>query len=53
MLGICILYLLLGINLVNMITEKHLTVVKDVRFWLIVLCLSILIVMTAVGYPNY
>ena len=53
MLGICILYILLGINLVNMISEKHTTVVKDVRFWLVILCLTILVVMTAVGYPNY
>jgi hypothetical protein len=53
MLGICILYLLLGINLANMISEKHETVVKDIRFWLVVVCLSILVFMTAVGYPNY
>ncbi len=53
MLGLSILYLLFGINLMNMISEKQTAVYKDLRFWLVIFCLSILIVMTAFGYPAY
>ena len=41
------LYLLLGFNLINVIADKGRVVYKDGRFWLVLLSLVVLTVMTA------
>ena len=46
-----ILYLLFAFNLINVITEKSTTFYKDVRFWLVIVSLVILVVLTAQSYP--
>jgi len=46
-----ILYLLFGFNLINMITEENSTFYRDVRFWLIIFSLAVLVVMTVNSYP--
>ncbi|MFT5168264.1 MAG: hypothetical protein ACI8P3_003505 [Saprospiraceae bacterium] len=46
-----ILYLLLGFNLIHMVTEENPTFYRDVRFWLIIFSLLVLILMTGNSYP--
>ncbi len=48
---ISFLYMLIGLNLVKIFMEKTNTIYKDVRFWLIVLSLAMLIWMTLQSYP--
>ena len=51
MLVLTILYLLFGINLISVITEKDTTYYRDVRFWLVIVSLTVLVVLTAYSYP--
>lgn len=52
MLVMTILYLLFGLNLVHVITEKSATIFyKDIRFWLVVVSLCVLVVLTMQSYP--
>ncbi len=51
MLCLTILYLLFGLNLVHVISEKQSAVYKDIRFWLVIFSLAILVVLTVKGYP--
>lgn len=46
-----ILYLLFAFNLINVISEKSSTFYKDVRFWLVVVSLIVLVVLTVQSYP--
>lgn len=46
-----ILYLLFAFNLINVISEKSSTFYKDVRFWLVIVSLIVLVVLTAQSYP--
>ncbi len=46
-----ILYLLFAVNLITVISEKQ-TFYKDVRFWLMILSLFILISLTFHGYAG-
>ncbi len=48
---ISLLYLLIGLNLVKMLMEKTNTIYKDIRFWLILLSLAMLVWMTLQSYP--
>ncbi len=51
MLVLTILYLLFGINLFSVITEKSTTYYKDVRFWLVIISLAVLVILTVYSYP--
>lgn len=46
-----VLYLLFLFNLVNVISEKSSTFYRDVRFWLVVVSLIVLVVLTVQSYP--
>lgn len=48
---ISLLYMLIGLNLVKMITDKTSTIYKDVRFWLVLLSLAMLVWLTLKSYP--
>ena len=48
---ISLLYMLIGLNLVKMLMEKTSTIYKDIRFWLILLSLAMLVWMTLQSYP--
>lgn len=48
---ISLMYLLFGLNLFKMLMEKTNAIYKDVRFWLILLSLGMLIWMTLQSYP--
>lgn len=48
---ISFIYMLIGLNLVKILMEKTNTIYKDVRFWLVILSLAILIWMTLQSYP--
>ena len=48
---ISLLYLLIGLNLVKILMEKTNTIYKDIRFWLILLSLAVLVWMTLQSYP--
>jgi len=52
MLLITILYLLIGLNLIYIMSEKTTTVFRDIRFWLIMASLMILVVLTMQNYPG-
>lgn len=52
MLVITILYLLLAANLLKLMSEKSTSVFKDVRFWLVILSLGLLIFLTIKGYSG-
>ncbi len=45
-MGITILYLLIGFNLLNVITQEDTAFYKDIRFWLVLISLGILVVLT-------
>ncbi len=51
MLVITILCLLLSLNLVDVITEKTTVFYKDVRFWMVIVSLIALIMITLQNYP--
>ena len=51
MIVIPFMYLLLGINLVNVISEKSTTFYRDIRFWLILVSFITLVWMTLESYP--
>lgn len=46
-----ILYLLFAFNLINVISERSSTFYKDVRFWLVIVSLIVLVVLTAQSFP--
>ena len=49
---VCVLlYLFFGLNLVTMIAEKSEAFYRDVRFWLVIISLIVLVFMTAQTYP--
>ena len=48
---ISLLYMLIGVNLFKIIMEKTNTIYKDIRFWLILLSLAMLVWMTLQSYP--
>lgn len=48
---ISFLYLLLSVNLFKIFMEKTHTIYKDVRFWLILMSLGLLVWMTLKSYP--
>gem|GEM_PF-889498 len=51
MLILTILYLLLSFNLFDVIAEKTTTFYKDVRFWLVLISLVVLMWLTLQSYP--
>ena len=51
MLFIVIIVLLIGYNLFNVISEENNTFYKDIRFWLVLTSLLILVWLTAQSYP--
>ena len=49
---ICVLlYLFFSLNLITVITEKSDAFYRDVRFWLVIISLVVLVIMTAQTYP--
>lgn len=51
MLLFAILYLMFAFNLITVITEKTTIYYKDLRFWLIILSLIVLVFLTVESYP--
>lgn len=51
MVMIAILFLLIGVNLISVITEKTTVFYKDIRFWLIFFFLVVLVLLTLRSYP--
>lgn len=45
-----VLYILMGLNLANIYLERTNTIYKDVRFWLILCSLAMLLVLTIKSY---
>ena len=52
MLFIVIIVLLIGYNLFNVISEENNVFYKDIRFWLVLTSLLILVWLTAQSYPE-
>ena len=51
MVVVTLLYLLLGINFVNLVSDKSTLFYKDLRFWIILVSLIVLVYMTLRSYP--
>jgi len=51
MLLVSFIYFLIIFNLFNVVTDKTTPYYKDVRFWLIMVSLVVLVAMTVEGYP--
>lgn len=47
-----VLYILVGINLVNLCMERANTIYKDVRFWLALCSLAMLLYLTFKSYKG-
>jgi hypothetical protein len=45
-----IFYLLITINLFNVVTQQDTAFYKDIRFWLVMLCLVALVLLTVNSY---
>jgi len=52
MLVFTILYLLFGLNLMQLMSDKSTVIYKDVRFWLVIVSLCVLVGMTIQSYPG-
>jgi len=48
---VAVLYILFGFNLVSIIMEKTNAMYKDIRFWLVLASLFMLIWLTVKSYP--
>lgn len=46
-------YLLITINLYNVITQQETSFYKDVRFWLVIICFVALVTLTVESYATY
>ncbi|MEM6966558.1 MAG: hypothetical protein AAF573_17470 [Bacteroidota bacterium] len=51
MLLVSFIFSLIIFNLFSVVTDKSTPYYKDIRFWLIVISLVVLVVMTVEGYP--
>ncbi len=51
MLLLSFIIILIIFNLFSVVTDKSLPYYKDIRFWLIMISLVVLISMTVEGYP--
>lgn len=51
MIAFTILYLSLGYSLYGIIMEETTQVFRDFRFWLVIVCLIILVMLTLESYP--
>lgn len=51
MLLVSFIFSLIIFNLFNVVTDKSTPYYKDIRFWLIMISLVVLVAMTVEGYP--
>ena len=51
MLLVSFIFFLIIINLITVVTDKSTPYYRDIRFWLIMVSLVVLIAMTVEGYP--
>jgi len=51
MIVFLLLIFIIALNLINVITEKTVVYYKDIRFWLVLVSLAIMVVLTLNTYP--
>ena len=51
MIGFLLLIFIIALNLINVITEKTIVFYKDIRFWLVLISLALMIILSISNYP--